>query len=160
VIADDASVLGPGQRRYLERHRVARLATVDAQGRPHVVPICYAVDGDALYSPLDEKPKTVAPTELRRVRNLLDRPDVAIVVDDYADDWDRLAYLLLRGRATLLWPGDPEHEAAVRLLRAKYPQYRTMAIHQRPAIRVGIRSARGWTFRGSLLDGDGLQNSL
>ena len=160
MIAGDAPVLGPEQRRYLESHRVARLATIDARGRPHVVPICYAVDGDALYSPLDEKPKTVSPTELRRVRNLLDRPDVAIVVDDYADDWDRLAYLLLRGRATLLWPGNPEHGTAVIMLRAKYLQYRTMAIDQRPAIRVGIRAARGWTFLGSPLGGDGPQNSL
>src|SRR5438105_6652410 len=116
---DDSTVMDPRQRRFLVRHRVARLATVDARGKPHVVPICFAVDGNRLYSSLDEKPKSVPPAALRRVRNLLARPDVTIVVDDYSEDWRRLAFLMIRGLASLLFPGNLEHAAAVRLLRER-----------------------------------------
>jgi coenzyme F420-0:L-glutamate ligase/coenzyme F420-1:gamma-L-glutamate ligase len=121
---------------YLATHRVGHLATVDAAGKPSVVPICYAVDGQAIYSALDEKPKRVAPEALRRVRNLLARPHVALVVDDYSEEWARLAYLLVRGRADLLAPGAPIHAAAVALLRAKYTQYQAMAIEERPIVRI------------------------
>jgi coenzyme F420-0:L-glutamate ligase / coenzyme F420-1:gamma-L-glutamate ligase len=131
--------------RYLATHRVARLATVDTAGLPSVVPICYADDGAAIYSALDEKPKRVAPAALKRVRNLLARPDVALVVDDYAEDWSRLAYLLVRGRADLLEPGTPEHAAAIDRLRTRYPQYHRMAIEARPVIRVRPTSARFWS---------------
>lgn len=121
---------------FLAAHRVAHLATVDADGTPSVVPICYAGDGRALYSALDAKPKRVAPARLGCVRNLLDRPDVALVVDDYAEDWSRLAYVLVRGRADLLEVGVPDHAAAVELLRAKYPQYQGMPIEEQPIIRI------------------------
>jgi PPOX class probable F420-dependent enzyme len=153
-MADATSLLTPGQRRFLEGHRVARLATVDARGRPHVVPICFVVIGNAFYTPLDEKPKTVPPTELRRVRNLLRHPEVAVVVDNYSEDWSRLAYLLLRGTAGLLQTDEPEHAAAVQLLREKYPQYRAMAIDQRPVIRVALGTARGWSAGGWQFDED------
>src|SRR5207248_7098672 len=99
--------------RYLADHRVARLATTDATGRPSVVPICYADDGRAIYSALDQKPKRVAPAALRRVRNLLAHPEVALLVDDYAEDWSQLAYLLVRGHAALLEPSSPDHAAAL-----------------------------------------------
>jgi PPOX class probable F420-dependent enzyme len=141
----DGSPLDAQAWRYLAAHRVARLATVDAAGLPSVVPICYAGDGAAIYSALDEKPKQVAPAALKRVRNLLARPDVALVVDDYAEDWSRLAYLLVRGRAELLEPGTANHTAAIDLLRARYPQYHRMAIEARPVIRVRPTAARFWS---------------
>jgi PPOX class probable F420-dependent enzyme len=112
-----------------------------------VVPICYASDGRAIYSALDQKPKRVAPVALKRVRNLLAHPDVALVVDDYAEDWSQLAYLLVRGHATLLEPGTPDHAAAVALLRAKYAQYRAMAIEAQPIIC--IRPTRGYLWKGT-----------
>ena len=133
--------------RYLADHRVAHLATTGADGRPSVVPICYASDGRAIYSALDQKPKRVAPAALKRVRNLLAHPEVALLVDDYAEDWSQLAYLLVRGHATLLEPGTPEHAAAVALLRAKYAQYRAMAIEAQPIIC--IRPTRGYLWKGS-----------
>jgi PPOX class probable F420-dependent enzyme len=133
--------------RYLADHRVAHLATTDADGRPFVVPICYASDGRAIYSALDQKPKRVAPVALKRVRNLLAHPEVALLVDDYAEDWSQLAYLLVRGHAELLEPGTPEHAAAVALLRAKYTQYRAMAIEAQPIIC--IRPMRGSFWKGS-----------
>ena len=129
---------------FLAAHRVARLATVAADGVPSIVPICYAGDGRALYSALDAKPKRVAPAKLQRVRNLLDRPDVALVVDEYAEDWSRLAYVLVRGRADLVEVGAPEHAAAVGLLRAKYPQYQGMPIEDHPVIRIRPVAAYLW----------------
>ena len=132
---------------HLAGHRVARLATTDATGRPSVVPICYADDGCAIYSALDQKPKRVAPAALQRVRNLRAHPEVALLVDDYAEDWSQLAYLLVRGHAALLEPSSPDHAAAVALLRAKYAQYRAMAIETQPIIC--IRPTRGYLWKGS-----------
>jgi PPOX class probable F420-dependent enzyme len=136
---------------YLAAHRVGHLATVGTAGRPSVVPICYAVDGRAIYSALDEKPKSVAPDALQRVRNLRANPDVALVVDDYAEDWARRAHLLVHGRADLLLPDAPDHTAAVALLRKRYPQYRAMAIEARPIIRIRPTRSTFWkaSTRGS-----------
>jgi PPOX class probable F420-dependent enzyme len=133
--------------RYLADHRIAHLATTGPDGRPSVVPICYASDGRAIYSALDQKPKRVAPTALKRVRNLLARPEVALLVDDYVEDWSQLAYLLVRGHAALLEPSTPDHAAAVALLRTKYAQYRAMVIEAQPIIC--IRPTRGYLWKGS-----------
>src|SRR5215469_8376288 len=87
--------------RYLEAHRVGHLATVDAANHPSVVPLCFATDGVAIYSALDDKPKRVPPEELRRVRDIRVQPEVALVVDDYSEEWAHLAYLLIRGPAEI-----------------------------------------------------------
>src|SRR5581483_1409614 len=100
--------------------RVARLATVDERGYPHLVPVCYATDGRAFYSALDAKPKRVPPERLRRVRNIAANPRVALLFDHYEEDWRRLRYVMVQGRAELLAAG-PEREAARGLLRDKYP---------------------------------------
>jgi coenzyme F420-0:L-glutamate ligase/coenzyme F420-1:gamma-L-glutamate ligase len=130
--------------RYLEAHRVGHLSTVDERGMPAVVPVCFASDGATLYSALDAKPKRVHPMDLRRVRNLLAHPDVALVIDDYAEDWSTLSYLLVRGRASLIGPGTSEHTAAIALLRAKYAQYAAMAIEQQPVIAITPATVRFW----------------
>ena len=101
--------------------RVARLATIDPDGRPHLVPIVFAVDGDTLYSAVDRKPKRSQ--TLRRIENARVRPDVTILVDHYEDDWSRLWWIRLRGRARVLDDGE-ERDRALELLAAKYPQYR------------------------------------
>ena len=77
------------------------------------------------------------------MRNLLENPRIAVVVDRWAEDWSRLAWVLLRGRGELLQPGDA-HAAALALLREKYPQYRTMNLEQNPLIRMEIESVRAW----------------
>jgi PPOX class probable F420-dependent enzyme len=131
--------LHPAGRRFVESQRVARLATVDARGRPSVVPVCYAFDGRRFYSAVDEKPKQVRWQRLRRLRNIAANPHVAMVVDEYAEDWRLLRYAMVKGRARLVQPAGRfagEHRRAVRLLRAKYPQYRAMAIDARPMIRI------------------------
>ena len=123
--------------------RIARFATVDAHGRPHVVPVCFVYHDGCVYSALDAKPKRVAANELRRVRNLLANPEVQVLIDRYDDDWTRLAYVQLRGRAALLQPG-VEHAAALALLQAKYPQYETMALADEPVIKVEVERAVVW----------------
>ncbi len=137
-------VLSPEQTAFLVRQRVARLATADAGGRPHAVPVCFAYSAGTIYIALDEKPKDVPPDRLKRVRNILENPDVTLVADRYAEDWGRLAFVMVRGRAELLEPGAPEHAAAVRLLRGKYHQYEGMKIEAHPVIAVRAEGAASW----------------
>ena len=138
------SALTEAQTSFVEAQRVGRLATADRAGRPHVVPICYAYAAESFYIALDAKPKRVAPGRLKRVRNLLDNPQVALVIDRYGEDWSKLAYVLVQGTATLLPPDDAEHARAVELLRARYPQYRAMPIDSQPAIAIRIESVVAW----------------
>jgi PPOX class probable F420-dependent enzyme len=125
----------PSASRFVRAARVAYLATADAQGQPHVIPICFVFDGKSLYSPIDEKPKKSTPLGLKRIRNISLNPQVAVVVDRYDENWKRLAYVLLAGKARLLRRGI-KHRRAVRLLRRKYLQYRRMAIESRPIIQI------------------------
>jgi PPOX class probable F420-dependent enzyme len=111
----------------LTQSRVARLATLDATGYPHLVPICYVTDGRAYYSAIDRKPKRTPPERLRRIRNIQANPRVALLIDHYEEDWAELRYVLVQGRAELLAEGE-ESERARRLLLAKYPQYRAMPL--------------------------------
>jgi PPOX class probable F420-dependent enzyme len=133
-------------REFIRNHRVARFATADAAGQPVVVPICYAIDGDFIYSPVDEKPKRVAPAELKRVRNIRANPKVSLVIDDYSEDWSKLEYVIIAGRAETISPvkGADEHARAVSLLREKYEQYRSMAIDERLIIKIAIERVRRW----------------
>jgi len=131
-------------RLFLERQRVAHLATADETGMPHVVPICFALVGESLYVSIDEKPKRGAPMQLRRMRNIEQNPDVAVVADLYDDDdWAQLGFVLVRGRATILSNGD-EHRRAVAALRGKYAQYRAMALDDRPVIAIAIERVTTW----------------
>jgi PPOX class probable F420-dependent enzyme len=115
----------PSVAAFIAAHRVARLATADARGAPHVVPVCYACDGSRIYSAIDLKPKRAGATVLKRVRNILQNPLVALVIDDYGEDWRTLAYVLIQGRAEVLEHGCARQRAEC-LLREKYPQYREL----------------------------------
>jgi PPOX class probable F420-dependent enzyme len=111
-------------RTKLKSARVARLATVDQRCRPHLVPICFAYADGVFYTAVDRKPKRVSAKELARVRNIRTRPAVALIVDQYGEDWRRLWYVLVQGRATLVPPSARQERAkAIRQLRAKYAQY-------------------------------------
>src|SRR5919201_4523522 len=121
--------------------RVARLATIDSDGRPHLVPIVFAVEGDTLYSAVDKKPKRSA--KLRRIENARARPDVTVLVDHYEEDWGRLWWIRLRGRARVLDDGE-ESERALALLSAKYPQYRDEP-PAAPVLAVDVVEVREWT---------------
>jgi PPOX class probable F420-dependent enzyme len=119
---------------------VARLATTEPNGRPHLVPIVFVLDGEKLYSAVDAKPKRSR--RLRRVANARERPDVTVLVDHYEDDWSRLWWVSLRGRARVLEAGE-EAERALRLLVDKYEQYRREP-PGRPVLAVDILEWRSW----------------
>lgn len=121
--------------------RVARLATVDPDGRPHLVPIVFALDGGTLYSAVDHKPKRSR--RLRRIENARARPDVTVLVDHYEEDWRRLWWIRLRGRARVLEEGD-EHDRALALLTEKYPQY-TDAPPRGPVLAIDVDEIRTWS---------------
>jgi PPOX class probable F420-dependent enzyme len=130
----------------LRRARVGHLATADRTGAPHVIPVCFAFDGHRIYSAIDQKPKRASPRRLRRVRNITANPRVALIVDDYDEDWRRLRYVLVRGTARVLERG-AEHTKAIALLRRKYPQYRLMPLEDRPVLRITPRRLVAWTGR-------------
>src|SRR5437870_3816030 len=131
----------------LRESRVARLGTADRAGRPLVVPVCYAFDGRACFSAIDAKPKRVAGRDLRRVRNIEQNPHVSLVVDRYDEDWSRLAWVIVEGRAALVTEGSVR-ALAVDLLRAKYAQYRTMGLDREGAtvIRIAPERALAWRY--------------
>ena len=131
---------------FIRSHRVARLATADENARPAVIPICYVFDGERIYTPIDEKPKSVDADSLKRVRNIRANPNVALVVDDYSEDWSKLVYVLIRGTAEIISAADDasEHTRAVELLREKYSQYRAMAIDERPIIKITPARIKRW----------------
>ena len=135
--------LGPAVTRFVREQRVARLATVDAEGRPHVVPVVFAYAAGRLYTPLDLKPKAAQPDKLRRVLNIRANPRVQVLVDRYDEDWSRLAYVQLRGTAELIEEGT-DYRRAVRLLEEKYPQYQALPLDGRPVIRVTVEQAVTW----------------
>jgi PPOX class probable F420-dependent enzyme len=133
-------------RRKLRHARVARFATLDARGRPHIVPICFACDGNILYTAIDQKPKRVSPERLVRVQNLRAVPQVALLIDEYNEDWTQLWYVLLRGKAKLI-PRSARKERARALgkLRAKYRQYaRGMLPDDAPIVRIRLERTTSW----------------
>ena len=140
---DLVSQLTEAQYRFLQRQKVGRLATVDEQGRPHVIPICYVFDGGALYSSIDEKPKRREARQLQRLKNIGVNPSVCLVLDRYTNNWTTLCWLQVRGRASEVKDG-AEHQRAVALLRGKYPQYRTMDLDIRPVIKIQPERVVAW----------------
>lgn len=135
--------LTPRASLLLRSARIAHLATADRSGQPHVIPICFVFDGKHFYSPIDEKPKRTAPSKLKRLRNIAENPNVALVVDHYDEDWRKLGYVLVFGKARILRSGE-KHQRAVKFLRRKYPQYRRMAIDERPMIVISPKRMLTW----------------
>ena len=148
-IGDDGAVKegGDGSEASLEQAlrlaataRVARLATLEPDGRVQLVPIVFVLHGSSLYTAVDQKPKRAG--ELRRMRNVREREDVAVIVDSYSEEWSELWWVRLRGRGRVLAAG-PEAEEALRLLVEKYEQYRT-APPRPPVLAVDVAEARVW----------------
>ena len=136
-------MFGERQRAFLDSRRVGRLATADAGGRPHVVPVCFALGARGVYVTIDEKPKREAPRPLKRIRNILENPSVALVVDRYEEDWSCLGWVMVRGPAEILENGE-EHDRAQAMLRDRYPQYRRMALEGLPVIAIRAERVTGW----------------
>lgn len=120
---------------------VGRLATLDSDGRPNLVPFCFALAGETLYTSVDAKPKRSR--RLRRVENIRARPDVTVIVDHYEEDWSRLWWVRLRGKGRVLEEAD-ERERALALLAAKYEQYRVQP-PAGPVIAIDIEEWRAWS---------------
>jgi len=122
--------------------RVGRLATVTADGRPHVVPCCFALDGDVVYTAVDDV-KAKSTMALRRLDNIRTHPDVALLVDHYDDDWSALWWVRLDGRARIESPGSATHAAGVAALTAKYEPYRARPLAG-AMIVIDIAAWRTW----------------
>ena len=136
-------LISPEIRVKLEAARVARLATLDAERSPHMVPICFVCDGSVFYSAIDRKPKRVAANSLARLKNIAQTPRVALLVDHYDEDWTRLGWVMVHGRAEILADGG-EHDAAQALLRSRYPQLAPMHIAGQAVIAVRITRSVSW----------------
>src|SRR5687767_11619564 len=132
-------------RQLVGTARVGRLATLAPDGRLHLVPICFALAGDVLYSAVDEKPKRSR--RLQRIENVRAQPAVAVLVDHYEDDWSRLWWVRLRGKGQVVEHG-PELEAALRVLAEKYEQYRNQPPGG-PVLAIAVEEWRGWSPRDS-----------
>jgi PPOX class probable F420-dependent enzyme len=158
-VKPETAVLSPEETSFLIRQRVARLATADRAGKPHAIPVCFAYDGRLIHIALDEKPKDVPATRLKRVRNILENPNVALVADRYSEDWDLLAFVMVRGRAELVQPEREEHAAAVRLLRGKYHQYEKMKL-EAPVISIRPGRVASWGALDALERAEPLMNEL
>ena len=133
----------PAALRLVRSARVAHLATGDPRGQPHVIPICFVFDGNDFYSPIDEKPKRTAPQKLKLIRNVLKNPQVSLVIDHYEENWRKLSYVLVSGKARMLLSG-ARHGKAVKLLRRKYSQYRKMRIDNLPMILIQPKRTTSW----------------
>ena len=148
-------VLTERQRAFLEASRTVAMATRAPDGRPRLVPICFAVapgfDGRGratLYSPIDEKPKqTTDPRDLARLRDILVLPEVTLLADRWSEDWSELGWLRAYGVGELLEP-EPreraEHDRAIAMLRERYPQYREQDLESRPIIRIAVDRVVAW----------------
>ena len=137
-------MLTEAQREFLKARRVAHLATADASGAPHVVPVCFAASRNRIYITIDDKPKRTDSASLKRLRNIAENPAVALVADRYDDeDWSRLGWVMVRGNAKILGTGS-EHAAAQQLLRNRYPQMEAMVLEKPPVIAIRIDQVTSW----------------
>ena len=136
-------MLSERDRQFLAHQRVAYLATADSSAVPHVVPVCFAITERTLYITIDEKPKRIPGTALKRLRNISENPTVAVVVDRYDEDWALLGWVMLRGRAEIL-PEGTEHDDAQALLRQRYRQLEAMQIGKLPVIAIRIEHSASW----------------
>ena len=137
-----SGMLSEQQARFLADRRVGRLATADARATPHLVPVCFVVSDGALYITIDQKPKGDV-RALKRLTNILENPRVAFVADRWDEDWTRLGWVMLRGRAEILRAGT-EHDRAQELLRSRYRQLAAMQIAERPVIAIRLERVTSW----------------
>ena len=135
--------LSAPQRLFVDRQRIGHLATADKGGAPHVVPVCFGLSEDRLYITIDRKPKRDRGRPLKRLSNIADNPQAAIVFDRYDEDWRRLAWVMLRGRAEILTVG-LEHRRAQALLQSRYQQLAAMQIEELPVITIHIERVASW----------------
>jgi len=125
-------LIDPPLKEYIEKARVARLATVDTEAFPHLVPVVFAFDTKNFFIPIDEKKKSVKPDRLKRLRNIENNPNVALLLDQYTEDWSQLNFVVIQGMAFILrkeTSGDPFlFQNINKILTIKYPQYQKIGV--------------------------------
>jgi PPOX class probable F420-dependent enzyme len=131
-------------RRRLAAARIARLATVRADGRPHIVPIVFAFDGEVVRTIADPKPKDSL--DLLRHRNIAANPAVSVLVDEYEESWQRIWWVRADGEGRVVEEG-PERDEAIRQLQAKYPQYAEWSEPFGAATIIRVARITSWTLR-------------
>lgn len=127
--------------RLVGEARVGHLATVTGDGRPHVVPCCFALSGETIYTSVDAKPKSTR--VLRRLDNIRRNGRASLLVDYYEEEWSELWWVRADGRARILESASAEETDAMALLRSKYPQYSRVALTG-PVIALEIETWRSW----------------
>ncbi len=148
MAAANEALFEPRVRDFLAAARVARLATADRDARPHLVPVCFWLEGERLYFAIDDKPKRNHGLRLKRMRNIAANPRVAMLFDHYEEDWTQLGYVLVHGTAHLV-DSPQEYMLALRGLRGKYAQYRAMALvpDKNPIVRIDPERVHVWGAR-------------
>jgi PPOX class probable F420-dependent enzyme len=138
--------IDPSAEEVIERARVARLATANAQSRPHLVPVVFVYAGMRFLIPIDKKRKTVEPQKLRRLMNIRENPDVALLIDEYDEDWTKLTFVMIQGKASILnklHDGNTWLQQAYQKLTIKYPQYQKFGLED-TCIMVEPKKAIFW----------------
>lgn len=142
--ATPRTTLTATEEAFVARQRNGHLATASEQGSPSLVPICYAYDGTYFFTPLDEKPKSIEVSRLRRVQNILARHEAVLLIDHYSDDWTQIGYIQIRTQADIIQPEHPLHAGALVRLRQRYEQYKTMDLEHLPCILLTPLHIHTW----------------
>lgn len=123
-------IIPPTVEEFIERARVARLATIDSEFKPHLVPVVFVFDGNHFIIPVDEKRKTAKPEKLKRIRNIQDNPNVTLLIDEYSEDWTKLAFVMIQGKASVATKeeGNIQVRQAYKKLMTKYLQYQKVGV--------------------------------
>jgi coenzyme F420-0:L-glutamate ligase/coenzyme F420-1:gamma-L-glutamate ligase len=123
-------IITPTVEDFIERARIARLATIDSEFKPNLVPVVFVFDGNHFFIPVDEKRKTAKPAKLKRIRNIQDNPNVALLFDEYSEDWTKLAFVMIKGKASIVnkIEGNIQVRQAYKKLMTKYTQYQKVGV--------------------------------
>jgi PPOX class probable F420-dependent enzyme len=143
---DRALIITPGVEEFIERARIARLATIDSEFKPYLVPVVFVFDGNHFFIPVDEKRKTAAPEKLKRIRNIQDNPNVALLFDEYSEDWTKLAFVMIQGKASIASKGEGNIQVrqAYKKLMTKYIQYQKVGVGE-ICIKITPKKVASWS---------------
>ena len=123
-------IIPPAVEEFIVRARVARLATIDSEFKPHLVPVVFVFNGNHFFIPVDEKRKTAKPEKLKRIRNIQDNPNVTLLIDEYSENWTKLAFVMIQGKASVATneEGNIQVREAYKKLMTKYLQYQKVSV--------------------------------
>ena len=138
-------IIPPAVEELIERARVARLATIDSEVKPHLVPVVFVFNGNHFFIPVDEKRKTAKPEKLKRIRNIQDNPNVTLLIDEYSEDWTKLAFVMIQGKASIATKeeGNIQVRQAYKKLMIKYLQYQKVGLGEK-CIIITPKKVASW----------------